>query len=215
MPCPSNSDLTTESRRVTGNRRLPGDVVAPLLSVRGLSAPRAPASFVVRCPVFQSGTRCLGRGSGVASGARSLRIHSGRDGNAQAQALCLGRPYRLPRTTGDLREMRETRVLHDYEARWAARIVAKAVWARMSGNSLETTDCAWNDKRMLLDDAFDAAVKHLPDNQTRAAVVRPGEDVPTVPWPSSARPYVDAFEALAGMPRDSLQEPGEAEGRAT
>lgn len=106
-------------------------------------------------------------------------------------------------------------MLHDYEARWAARIVAKAVWARMSGNSLETTDFAWNDKRKLLDDAFDAAVKHLPEDQTRAVVVRPGQDVPTARWPNSARPYIDAYEALAGMPRDAGQGPGEAEGRAT
>ena len=106
-------------------------------------------------------------------------------------------------------------MLHTYEARWAARIVAKAVWARVSGNSLETTDFTWNDKRKLLDDAFDAVVKHLPEDQTRAVVVRPGEDVPTAPWPGSARPYIDAFNALAGMPRDAVQGPGEAEGGAT
>lgn len=104
-------------------------------------------------------------------------------------------------------------MLHDYEARWAARIVAKAVWARMSGNSLETTDFAWNDKQTLLDDAFDAAVKHLPEDRTRAAIVRPGEDVPTAPWPRSARPYIDAYEVLAGMPRDAAKGPGRAEGR--
>lgn len=106
-------------------------------------------------------------------------------------------------------------MLHPYEARWAARLVAKAVWARMSGNSLEVTDCSWNDKRKLLDDAFDAAVKHLPEEGPRAVVVRPGEDVPAVRWPTSARPYIDAYEALAGMPRDAVQGPGDAEGWAT
>ncbi|MCY4572914.1 MAG: hypothetical protein OXF01_08935 [Gemmatimonadetes bacterium] len=103
-------------------------------------------------------------------------------------------------------------MLEPSEAQYIARIVAKAVWARMTGNSLEVTDFTWRKKEALLDDAFNAVVKHLPENQPRPAAVRLGKDVPTVQWPSSARPYIDAFDALAGMPRDAVQGPGEEEG---
>lgn len=111
--------------------------------------------------------------------------------------------------------MKETRTLEPYEARWVARTVAKAVWARMSGHSLDVTDFAWRDTPALLDEAFDAVVKHLPERVPAGKVVVDG-DCPTAgPYPT-AHAWCDAFNALQGMPRDaSAKRTGGAQGRAT
>lgn len=105
--------------------------------------------------------------------------------------------------------MTDDRGLQEHEVRWVTKIVAKAVWARMSGNGIDTTNFVWRDKLKLLDDACDAAMSQLPE-QPLGAFLRPGESIPRVTGFNEARAISDAFNALAGMPRDAV--PGRGEG---
>ena len=106
--------------------------------------------------------------------------------------------------------MTDARELREHEARWVAKIVGKAVWARMTGNGIDTTNFAWQDKTKLLEDAYDAAMKQLPEQQPRGAFVVPGESVPRVRGYHEDRAMSDAFNALKGMPRDAAPKRREA-----
>ena len=101
--------------------------------------------------------------------------------------------------------MTDPRTFLEYEVRWVAKIVAKAVWARMTGNGIDTTDFAWRDKTKLLEEACDEAMRQLPE-QPQGAFLGAGDSCPRVRGFSAARAMSDAFNALQGMPRDAKDE---------
>ena len=99
--------------------------------------------------------------------------------------------------------------LREPDVRFVAKVVAKAVWARMSDHSIDTTLFAWREKEMMLNNACDAVMKPLFENPLpKASIVRPGKRVPTIPAGryNQGRAMCDAFNALQGMPRDAADD---------
>ena len=114
--------------------------------------------------------------------------------------------------------MNDSRMLDRCDARWIARTVAKAMWAKMTmmsvGDLRTMTEQEWGEKINLLDDAVDAVIEHVPDRERPA---KPGSDGSiriAGSYPTS-RAFCDAYNKLEGMPRDAFSRCGKAGGRET
>lgn len=100
------------------------------------------------------------------------------------------------------------RDLRRYEARKLARIVGLAVWSRMAGVGLDSAERTWGAKICLLDDAFDAALKEVPEELAQAQRVHAGTgDAPSAKTMNTVGARIGAFNALQGMPRDMASTP--------
>lgn len=100
------------------------------------------------------------------------------------------------------------RELRNCEVRSLVKIVAMAVWARMRGGvvGLEKVQQAWIGNDKLLVDAFAAAKRHVPEVPVRGQRVDTGGEAPTARGINTSHAWVDAFNALEGMPlRDGSQ----------
>ena len=114
--------------------------------------------------------------------------------------------------------MNDGRMLDRLDARWIARTVAKAMWAKMTmtsaGDLLTRTEQEWGEKINLLDDAIDAVIERVPPRSKAARVDNEGA-VPVAASYPTAPAFCDAFNKLKGMPRDAFSRLGDAEGRPT
>ena len=114
--------------------------------------------------------------------------------------------------------MNEPRELDRSDARWIAKIVAKAMWAKMTitvnGDLRTMTEQEWGGRIRLLDDAIDAVIDHVPDRMKAMETSNDGEKGGERYYPTP-QAFCDAYEKLEGMPRDACSPYWKVHGRNT